>query len=64
LEDEMTSEIVTDEIEITPEMIDAGVKYLLEATEDRLPVGWPLADLVVEGLYRRMRAAAESPSQS
>ena len=38
------------EIEITPEMVEAGVDYLTCKGGDRFPPEWPIADLFVRGL--------------
>ena len=46
--------------DVSREMITAGVAYFHDASEDRFPSGWPLAELFVVGLYRAMRVAAET----
>ena len=43
-------------IEVTEEMIRAGVDYFIRCTEDRFPESWP-SDLFVMGLFAAMQDA-------
>lgn len=46
-----------DEIEITPEMVAAGLRVLYAQLGDRLPVRWPLAEAFVSEVYSEMAGA-------
>ncbi len=46
----------TEEIEVTPEMIEAGVKHFFSNTGDRFSESWP-ADLFVTALFGEMDKA-------
>lgn len=49
------------DVEITPEMIDAGVSFFEQNCEGRFPVPWPCADLFVVGLFSAMLHAVPKP---
>ena len=52
-----------DEIEVTPEMIEAGIKAWREGAGDEYPSSSITNGLVVDEIYRSMRLAASMASR-
>lgn len=52
-----------DPINVTPEMVAAGVAYFERANEGRFPPNWDLADVWVTALFQEMARAAIQEDQ-
>ncbi len=57
-------QLAGDEIEVTTEMIEAGLKAWQASAGTEYPRRSFINDLVVEDIYRAMRKAAMSPPRS
>lgn len=51
-------------IDVTQEMMAAGVEHFSSHTEDRFPESWYGTEVFVKELYEQMEAARQSPRKA